>query len=147
MKRTPLRRSTKPIARNTPPKKKRTGTRRVSVDRNPKYLAWCHDQRCAACKQIGLIRRVGDRFPVSPAHGPNNGMSSKGPDTEAVPLCEFPGPNHHGMYDGRIKLPNGKLNARKHPGDEFEKYYRIDMRSEAKAHFVLFTLLKEVPSE
>jgi len=63
-----------------PIKRRREGVRRGPL-RCPEYLDWLRDQSCAVC----------GRRPAEPAHGPVNGIGSKGPDNEAVPLCHL----HH----------------------------------------------------
>jgi hypothetical protein len=57
--------------------------------RDPGYLKWLRSLRCRAM-WAGL--HVSDAR-VEAAHGPVNGMSQKGPDNEAIPLCVL----HHRM--------------------------------------------------
>ena len=46
--------------------------------RDPEYRAFLKAEGyCVVCSRV----------PVEPAHGPVNGMSSKGPDNQAIPLC------------------------------------------------------------
>ena len=54
-----------------------------------------------------------------PAHGPANGLSSKGPDNEAVPLCRF----HHDQVDGHVRITS-TLVGRK----AFERFYDVDLK-------------------
>lgn len=76
------------MKRSASPRKRRPGVRRgpssVAPEkwRNPKYLQFLRDNGvCAICQY----------YICEPAHGPVTGMSSKGPDAEAVPLCRI----HH----------------------------------------------------
>ena len=70
-----------------PIERRREGVRRGPPDvppekwRNKAYREWLSDQPCAVC----------GRRPAEPAHGPVNGIGSKGPDNEAVTLCHL----HH----------------------------------------------------
>ena len=87
----------------TPLKRKRSTPRRVSVLRCPEYLTFLRERSCAACTRTrldlfaaGFTRANGFRLTpicasVDPAHGPVNGRGSKGPDSEAIPLCRL----HH----------------------------------------------------
>lgn len=54
--------------------------------RNPAYLDFLRQCPCEVC----------GRRPCDPAHGPVNGMSSKGPDAGAIPLCRE---HHEEMHD------------------------------------------------
>ncbi len=84
MKRTPLKRSTKPIP------KRRANPRRGPL-RCPAYRAWL---RTLGCMMLGCGAQFADA-----AHTLNNGMHSKGPDSSCVPLCR----KHHREYDtGRM---------------------------------------------
>jgi len=84
MKRTPLKRSTKPIPR------RRAKPRRGPL-RCPAYRQWLKDRRCSVCPAT----------PSDPAHTANNGTGSKGPDSSCAPLCRV----HHREYDaGRKKF-------------------------------------------
>jgi hypothetical protein len=69
------------IKRSAPPPKRRKGGPRRGPLRDPGYLAFIRQLACLVC----------NRFGCEAAHGPVNGMSSKGPDNEAVPLCS----HHH----------------------------------------------------
>ena len=71
-----------------PIKKRRAGVRRGPVGvpsekwRNSRYLKFLREfGYCAVCASSGC----------DPCHGPVNGMSSKGPDAEAIPMCR----EHH----------------------------------------------------
>jgi hypothetical protein len=67
--------------------------------RNPAYLAFLRREGlCIACLKTGK-RRAG-LGSCDPAHGSVNGMGSKGPDKEAVPLCRI----HHDQMH-RINWP------------------------------------------
>lgn len=71
-----------------------------------------------------------DDFPGCDAcHTENGGMRMKGPDSSCAPLCR----EHHDQYDGRAKLPNGKVGR-----VEFERYYGVDMRAMAAAWWDLY---------
>lgn len=124
MKRTPLKRSSIPIPRGDPPKRrtpvrrKRTKPRRGPI-RMPLYRRWLREE----CKCVVCCRATSTLFTVDPAHTQNNGMRSKGPDSSCAPLCRV----HHREYDaGR---------------EAFEVKYRIDMKREAAVHFSLWSAL------
>ncbi len=120
MKRTALKRSTKPIARGKKPNAKRPGkARRVSVVRDRKYLDWLKDNCCCVVGNP-VHRKVSLAF-CDPAHGPVNGMSSKGPDTGAIPLCRM----HH-----------DEQHALTWPA--FESKYGIDRAAIAAEHYARF---------
>jgi hypothetical protein len=112
---------------------RRSKPRRVPVDRNPDYLAFLrYECRCVVCE---IIRRRTPRSArwvriVLPqcdaAHGPVNGMGSKGPDTGAIPLCRA----HHAEQH-HIGWP------------AFCAKYELDREKEAKAHHALYLLHKE----
>lgn len=80
----PLKRSTKPIPR------KRKKARRGPM-RDPGYLRFLRAQLCQISYQWIENRYCETPRPVQAAHGPVNGMGSKGPDSEAIALC----PAHH----------------------------------------------------
>lgn len=87
MKRSALTRRT-PLARTGRVNPKRTKPRRVSVARDPAYLAAVRslDYCSAAC----LPGHKGCHGPIQAAHmGKRNGMGSKGSDHETAPLCAF----------------------------------------------------------
>lgn len=81
-RRTPLKRSTKPIPR------KRAKPRRGPL-RDPGYLAFLREEGACAVA-LGFTGRW-THGPCEAAHRPVNGMRSKGPDNEAIPLCS----EHH----------------------------------------------------
>ena len=64
--------------------------------RDRDYLNFLREEgKCVACPYAGPCR-LPDLFRFAsdvcdPAHGPVNGRSSKGPDSEAIPLCR----RHH----------------------------------------------------
>ncbi len=119
MKRTALKRSTKPIARGKKPNAKRPGkARRVSVVRDRAFL---NELTMCYC-EVGLLfgseqcSRIMD-----PAHGPVNGASSKGGDDGAISLCR----THH-WEQHAIGWP------------AFEKKYGINRAAIAKEHYARF---------
>lgn len=110
MKRTPIKRGTKPV------RKKRPGpARRVLVVRDRKYLDWLISERCVMC-----LNPEPDQG-CDPAHGPVNGMRSKGPDNEAIPLCRL----HH-----TEQYMNG--------WPAFERRYGIDRAAIAAEHYARY---------
>lgn len=80
--------------KRSPVRKKRPGPPRrgpAGIDperwRNPGYLKFLREEGvCEACWPRTFL-------PCDPCHGPANGMASKGPDAEAVPLDRV----HHEM--------------------------------------------------
>lgn len=61
----------------------------VANEPHREYIAWLHEQACAAC---------GTRQNIQAAHVGQGGTSLKhGSDAEAIPLC---GPNHALYYGG-----------------------------------------------
>ncbi len=82
MKRTALKRSTKPIRK-----------RRAKLRRGPlictAYRLWLKNKPCCVCHVT----------PCDPAHTKNNGTGSKGPDSSCAPLCR----KHHEEYDAGRK--------------------------------------------
>lgn len=67
--------------------KPRRKPRRVSVARDRAYLSFLKSEgRCF----IGILAG-GCEGPLDPAHGPVNGISSKGADDQCIPLCR----KHH----------------------------------------------------
>jgi len=121
-------RQRKPIARSTVPiPRRRKKPRQVSVVRDRKYLDWLHDRRCVAC--VKMNRSLSEEWFVcgrlaDPAHGPPNGLGSKGPDDGAIPL----GRKHH-EEQTRIGWV------------EFEDKYMFYREAEAKAHYAAFKLV------
>lgn len=116
-RRKPLKRSTEPIAR------KRAKPRRGPM-RDPGYLQFLREE--GTC-----ITRCGEGRGIygtwcDPAHGPVNGMRSKGPDREAVPLCRF----HHEMQTS-LGWP------------AFERRYSLDRAAEAKVWYAAYLIWKE----
>ena|ERR1700761_2340245 len=100
------------MIRSKPIPKKRSKPRRVSVVRDQGYLDWLKLQRCSICgwMQPWVV--------IDPAHGPVNGISSKGGDDGAIPLCR----SHH-REQHSIGWP------------AFEKKYGIDRGSVAAARY------------
>ena len=122
MKRSPLPSRSKPLARRTAVKRKRATPRRVSVDRNPEYLAWLRERQCVACARSCNPMLMEIMWPIiDAAHGPVNGRGSKGPDSGAIPLCR-----HHHIEQHQIGW------------QLFERKYGISREKEAAAHFALF---------
>lgn len=76
------------LARKKRLKAKRSTVRRVSVLRAPKYLAELRLMYCEIGVKFGSEQCSSV---TDPAHGPVNGMGSKGPDSGAIPLCR----SHH----------------------------------------------------
>jgi hypothetical protein len=115
---TPLSHKT-PLRRETPMKKKRSGTRRTAVFRDPKYRAWLRKQLCSvqiACQDKWFWYSAAG--PVEAAHGPSAGTRVKGPDNEAIPLCQL----HHRLQH-QIGWP------------EFEKQAGISRKAIAREHW------------
>jgi len=89
--------------KRTPVRKKHPGIRRGPAEippekwRNPKYLRFLKAGHCSVCwrnELPGDNPTYGDSSFVciiDPCHGPVNGKGSKGPDSEAVPMCRV----HH----------------------------------------------------
>ena len=134
IRRKPLPRSTKPIARNARPKAKRAAPRR-GPERDPGYLEFLRERGwCTAC--VSAYRSLPPSLVpymdwaacgrVDPAHGPANGMGSKGHDSGAIPL----GRVHH-REQHRIGWP------------AFEAKYGIDREKEAAAHYALYLVWRE----
>ena len=131
MKRTPLPPRSTPLKRS-PVRKKRKTARRVSVLRNRKYLDRLRSLACVVCATaisaddwIKLATtHTGVGWPVDPAHGRVNGRGSKGPDSEAIPLCRF----HHEEME-KLRWPG------------FEKKYGFSREKEAAAHWAAFCLV------
>ncbi len=126
IRRSPLPPRTKPIARGKRPRTKRPGpARRVSVLRDRKYLDWISGLMCVVCVLLD-IRGIAIGFDpfrqvIDPAHGPVNGMGSKGPDDGAIPLCR-----HHHDEQHEIRWP------------AFEMKYSIDRAAIAAEHYARF---------
>lgn len=125
------------IARSTTPiKARRSKPRRVSVMRDKKYLAWLKTTQCIACEStrrdlaaLGFSAANGFKLQskctlIDPAHGPVNGMRSKGDDCEAIPLCRL----HH-TEQHAIGWP------------AFEARYGVECAKEAATHYVAFLLV------
>lgn len=92
----------------SPIRKRRAGTRRGPL-RDKDYLEFLRRQCCALlCNCAGWTEA---------AHGPVNGMCSKGPDNEAIPLCM----RHH--------------REQHHCGiNEFQRRYHFDWAATAKRY-------------
>ena len=60
----------------------RSATRK-KTGKDPEYLAWLHTLGCLLCKQYGIFQILA----TEAAHTGLRGMSQKGPDREAIPLC------------------------------------------------------------
>lgn len=135
LRRTPLKRSTKPIARRKRVKAKRATPRRGPL-RDPGYRAFLREEgKCVACAlhciRHGYANGCTSCVPYSlgrcdPAHGPVNGMRSKGPDNEAVPMCR----EHH-VYQTEIGWP------------KFEAMYGLSRAREAALWYAAYLIWKE----
>ncbi len=119
IRRTPIPRSTKPIARGKRPNAKRPGpARRVSVVRDRAFL---NELTMCYC-EVGLLfgseqcSRITDA-----AHGPVNGASSKGGDDGAISLCR----THH-REQHALTWP------------AFEAKYGIDRAAIAAEHYARY---------
>jgi hypothetical protein len=129
MKRTPLPPRTKPIAHGNPPNRKRAKPRKVSVMRDKGYLAFLRREfGCVVCRTIlinhaSLVLRTYGACDA--AHGPVNGMASKGPDDGVIPLCRMHHKEQH--YIGW-------------PG--FEARYKIDRAALAAEHYAAYLVWK-----
>lgn len=125
-------RRTGPISRLTPPKKRRSKPRRVGVERNPGYLAWLRERFCVACVALRGEATRWEKLPKpvpvcsDPAHGPVNGMRSKGPDSGAIPLCR-----HHHIEQHQIGWP------------AFQAKYGFSREKEAAAHLALYLIVRD----
>lgn len=92
--------------------------------RNRGYLDFLRSEgKCAVSCGAGRGER-GEW--CDPAHGPVNGMRSKGPDNEAIPLCRF----HH-----ELQTSLG--------WSEFEVRYQINRQREAQAWYGAYLIWKE----
>lgn len=134
LKRTPIKRSSKLIARNVPVKKKRSKPRRGPM-RDKGYREWLRERNCIACLTLPLRERsmVNEAWSgCEAAHTKNNGRSSKGPDSSCVPLCK----KHHDEMDGRLSTAITTKEA-------FEAKYRINLEHEAAAHYRTYEIWKE----
>lgn len=104
MKRSVPPRRTTPLKHCGPPRAKRPTPRRVSVLRDPDYLAWLRENGvCPACKVSRLIyrdRQCASGEVIDPAHTSNNGRGSKGPDSGCLPLCR---PHHAESHQIGVK--------------------------------------------
>lgn len=116
IRRTPLKRSTKPIARRRSIPRKRATPRRGPF-RDPGYLVFLRNE----CKSL-----ITAEYGCDPAHGPVNGRGSKGPDNEAVPLSRT-------LHDEQTRIG----------WPAFEAKYGIDRAREAAAHYTLYLIWKE----
>lgn len=56
------------------------------VGKDLSYLTWLRTQPCLACASLG-----NQMTPTEAAHTGVRGLSQKGPDREAIPLCSY----HH----------------------------------------------------
>ena len=124
----------KPLQRSGRPRARRPGPPRRGPARDAHYLEFLRENgKCRACQ---IEQKRGERWDtgtlpwrcgVDPMHGPVNGMSSKGPDTEAIPGCRL----HHDEQT-RLGWP------------AFEAKYGFTRAGEAAAWRVLFECFKEI---
>lgn len=120
IRRTPLKRSQKPIARRR--KKPRRGPMR-----DLGYLAFLREEgQCWPCWKNGLLSVIKSRNRCDPMHGPINGMRSKGPDSEAIPGCR----RHHEEQTS-IGWP------------AFESKYGFDRAKEAATWYAAYQIWRE----
>ena len=103
--------------------KRRSKPRRGPL-RDAAYLHWLTRTPCCICVRgvVDLLEKTefSDYRRSDPAHGPVNGMGSKGADNEATPLCR----HHHDELDGHAKLPNGQVGRK-----AFERFYDVDLKA------------------
>ena len=123
--------SRKAFIKRSSVRKKRAKPRRVSVLRDRGYLDWLSAEcLCVACVLLKMIYRdrkcASGSGPVDPAHGPVNGMRSKGPDDGAIPLCR----QHH-------------TEQHEIGWEAFETKYGFSREAEAKTHFAAFQFARE----
>jgi len=93
LKRSPLKRSTKPLKRTGKPKAKRSGPPRRGRMRDAKYLAYIRSLTCSVC--LSIAREMQVVIPFShrlllrseAAHVGERGLGQKCSDRETVPLC------------------------------------------------------------
>ena len=122
VKRTPMPRASKPMAR-TKLQPKRTKPRRVAVLRDRGYLDCLAERECVIEARSATVICKGD---CDPAHGPSNGTGSKGPDNGAIPLCR-----HHHNEQHQIGWP------------AFEAKYEFSREADAAAHYQTYLIDKE----
>lgn len=90
LKRTPIKRSTTQVNRRRP-----GPARRVSVVRDTPYkIDLVSREGCSVGNQI---HRIASRGKCDPAHGPVNGMSSKGGDDGIITLCRLHHEEQHAL--------------------------------------------------
>ena len=125
IRRSPLKRSIKPIPRRR--SKPRRGPANIPPEqwRNAGYRLWLREN-CLCVAGLATGSETCSAFAISdPAHTQNNGRGSKGPDASCAPLCR----KHHREYDaGR---------------EAFEEKYGVDMKHEAAVHWAVYQLAKE----
>lgn len=102
----------------------------------PARTEWINRLPCIICQlnwPLSDLAEVIMQFstPGSPrrsdsAHvGGGAGMAQKCADENMLPLCGGLGTaDHHGMFDGRTKLPNGEVGAK-----AFAVYFGVDVKS------------------
>lgn len=108
------------------------------MDRDEGYKDFLRDRKCVACERTRAnLARMGfsaangysvtsQSLTIDPAHGPVNGMGSKGPDSAAIPLCRAHHEEQHALG-----------------WPAFEAKYGIDREKEAAAHYALWLIQKE----
>lgn len=78
--------------------------------RDKGYLKWLKTRRCVACDFAPNLRRYSDMPEmdiIDPAHGPVNGMGSKGPDNSAISLCRYHHTQQHSLGWPEFELKYG----------------------------------------
>ena len=81
--------------------------------------------RCVACVCNFRYSPMG----CDPAHGPANGMGSKGPDDGAIPLCR----SHHAEQHAMAKWPKFEANYGFSRAKEAKIWYSAYLESKGKA--------------
>ncbi|HET9304839.1 MAG TPA: hypothetical protein VFO46_02320 [Candidatus Sulfotelmatobacter sp.] len=125
-RKTPLKRSPLP-ARRTRISARRSKPRRVTVERDSRYLRWLTKRACIACLVERQRALDWNQIPKplaclsDPCHTTNNGMSSKGPDSSCIPLCR----EHH-VEQHNIGLV------------DFAREYDLDLKREAELHYEVY---------
>ena len=126
IRRTAIKRATKPIP------KRRARPRRGPL-RDKAYMHWISTLPCCVCfPAITAVLKAADPANTvifqqpfrqsDPAHTERGGAGMKGPDSSCAPMCR----QHHDIYDGHAKLPNGEVGR-----EAFVKFYHVDPKDQA----------------